>query len=657
LRGELDPAHAGFNVQPKDCSRGGSGRSMHTSTIAVLLAFTACARPSASPPAKTTGAAKQIPIVAVSREGSPVAIAKIGGKRVVLVADPDEDAIHTVDMESRTVLARTPLPGRPTQVLVLADGKLAVARRDAATVSILAAVDAKEPLVQVATIATADEPIALAATASNLFVVSGWGRSLERFWIYSGVRTAKYPLGREPRSVALSRDGNRAYVGFMAEGGVATIDLSTNTIITSLMETEKESTSSFIPTAKSIQSFKFKPSISGEFVTHEVDRVPRQTFALATLTVEGKDMVFAPHERVHSGKPEVKSDGYGSSEVPAIAFDVGVLEASGSSTKHPAPPHFSQCRLPRAAVADSVEGTVIVACLGNNTVVAYDATTDHPVARTRFARLVSGGPYGLAIDEEHREVVVATMFDRSVQVLPLHYDDDKNWSVAKAPIALPHVAGLGLSAEAAEGRQLFHVAGSPISSDGRACASCHPDARDDGLVWSTPKGPRQTLFLAGRLGRGAPYGWSGVHETLAAHVEATLGNLKGQDLPDRTMKKLTAWLDSIPPPPRSKHELTTEEARGRAIFMSAETACTTCHEESKGFGGGPSDVKSATPGDSHKEFIVPSLHFLAGSAPYFHDGRYKSIDELIEGVDGTMGNTKQLSPSDKRALASYLMTL
>ena len=30
-----------------------------------------------------------------------------------------------------------------------------------------------------------------------------------------------------------------------------------------------------------------------------------------------------------------------------------------------------------------------------------------------------------------------------------------------------------------------------LSGDGRACASCHPDGRDDGLVWSTPNGPRQ----------------------------------------------------------------------------------------------------------------------------------------------------------------------
>ena len=41
-----------------------------------------------------------------------------------------------------------------------------------------------------------------------------------------------------------------------------------------------------------------------------------------------------------------------------------------------------------------------------------------------------------------------------------------------------------------------------ISADGRVCASCHPDGREDGVAWVTPEGPRQTPMLAGRLGKG-----------------------------------------------------------------------------------------------------------------------------------------------------------
>jgi cytochrome c peroxidase len=48
---------------------------------------------------------------------------------------------------------------------------------------------------------------------------------------------------------------------------------------------------------------------------------------------------------------------------------------------------------------------------------------------------------------------------------------------------------------------------------------------------------------------------------------------------------------------------------------------------------------------------------VAARAPYFHDGRYATLDTLISGIDGTMGNTKQLSAEDKNALAAYLRSL
>ena len=51
------------------------------------------------------------------------------------------------------------------------------------------------------------------------------------------------------------------------------------------------------------------------------------------------------------------------------------------------------------------------------------------------------------------------------------------------------------------------------------------------------------------------------------------------------------------------------------------------------------------------------LAFVGLTAPYFHDGRWKSLDDLVEGCDGVMGHTKHLSSSDKQALVAYLRTL
>ena len=71
------------------------------------------------------------------------------------------------------------------------------------------------------------------------------------------------------------------------------------------------------------------------------------------------------------------------------------------------------------------------------------------------------------------------------------------------------------------------------------------------------------------------------------------------------------------------------------------------------------------------KFIVPSLRNLAFTAPYMHDGRFKTLDDVInfysEGVqrsaniDSKMGFVHQggarLTSDDKRKIIAFLLTL
>ena len=56
-------------------------------------------------------------------------------------------------------------------------------------------------------------------------------------------------------------------------------------------------------------------------------------------------------------------------------------------------------------------------------------------------------------------------------------------------------------------------------------------------------------------------------------------------------------------------------------------------------------------------FDTPSLALVAGTAPYFHDGRYRSLRALLLDCDGKMGSTSGLSPADLDALEVYLGTM
>jgi cytochrome c peroxidase len=68
-------------------------------------------------------------------------------------------------------------------------------------------------------------------------------------------------------------------------------------------------------------------------------------------------------------------------------------------------------------------------------------------------------------------------------------------------------------------------------------------------------------------------------------------------------------------------------------------------------------VKSRSRVDRDERFNTPSLRFVGGRAPYYHDGRFATLKDLLHGADGSMGHTAQLSPPDMEALEAFLMTL
>ena len=51
------------------------------------------------------------------------------------------------------------------------------------------------------------------------------------------------------------------------------------------------------------------------------------------------------------------------------------------------------------------------------------------------------------------------------------------------------------------------------------------------------------------------------------------------------------------------------------------------------------------------------LKGIGGTGPYFHDGRYKTLRELLVSSDGKMGNTKHLSNDDLDALEAFMRSL
>jgi hypothetical protein len=200
-----------------------------------------------------------------------------------------------------------------------------------------------------------------------------------------------------------------------------------------------------------------------------------------------------------------------------------------------------------------------------------------------------------------------------------------------------------------EGQTLFHT---PVN--GIACASCHPEGRDDGHVWNVAGERRRTPSLAGGLLETAPFHWQGELVDMHAVVGETWVHRMGGAMPDsHTVEALGEWLEGVPRPAPTRTLAAKLFVQGKELFERADVGCTTCHS-------GPTLTNNQTvfvgTGDS---FQVPSLRGVGSRAPYLHDGRATTLRDRFAPMGGGTqhGNTSQLTDHELDLLVGYLETL
>jgi mono/diheme cytochrome c family protein/DNA-binding beta-propeller fold protein YncE len=550
---------------------------------------------------------------------------------------------------------------------VLSDGRVLATITDANRLAVLTA-DGRDSLRLVAVVETDVEPAGLAATSdeSTVLVASRTGRTLTAYAGHTLARAGRAELPRDPYSVTTNGDGTMAFVSHVSGGHLTVVALATMTTVQDIVVENQ------LNRAERRQLAQFRAAgWTEESLSGTARRKGAQGFTLARSNALAR--VFAPLVLVDPGSEEERTGGYGNSgsetEVPAVAVldDGAALFTSsleieqrsfgwgGASESADRPP----CLLPRASAVDDATRTLFVACAGIDSVVAFDLASAAPASAELWRAHVASGPEGLAVDPAGARVVVWSSFDRVVSTLPLAPVKADTGSEPRAvAFAVESTPAHALPDDVKLGRLLFNASSDPrVALDGRGCASCHPSARDDGFVWSTPRGPRRTKVLAGMLSGTAPYSWDGFTGDLEAHVEQVFDRLKGQGgLRPFERRALLRYLESLPLPPASRQEASLV-ARGRRVFESAAARCSSCHDDARFTDRSMHDVSSRTAADLSKSFDTPSLRRVASRAPFFHDGRYPTLESLIEGVDGTMGKTKHLSPDEQKALVAYLRSL
>jgi DNA-binding beta-propeller fold protein YncE len=588
------------------------------------------------------------------------AVAIDGVAFAAFVADADNEAVHRVDLTSYEV-ATTALPCAPEQVLVIDAERVAVTLRGCNQVALLA-IDAAGEGSILATAKVPSEPWGLAVTPrGELLVSSAWGHALT---VLDGATLDvlyKVGLAKEPRGVAVTPDGRRAFLTHVSGDAVSIVDLG------GAARASEEARARRV-TALGGHYRNRVESEAGAGTLHPTGALG---YALA-LNEEGTRL-FLPHLAVQNGSEAERavSTGYGSvrveedTTVPSVAVlavhDERVLGARPSGAKKHAPrarippnprlefavaPGGSTARQARAAAV--LGDALFVVSLGTDQLVELDARSLDPAMSSRKAYDVGAGPTGVDVDGRLGIAVVWNQFSHDLSIVNLGSGVVETVPVAADP----------MPADLAAGRRVFFSdRDRRTSRDGRACASCHPDGREDGLVWRLGSGPRQTPMLAGRLQRG-PFGWLGKHDTLEANMQDTMMRLGGSGLPPADLANVAAYLRRGLVTPVREPDQSPRVARGKALFSSIELGCTNCHRaETQMTDHDVHDVGSKAKTDQTTKFRTPPLVFLDGTAPYFHDGRYTTLEQMIADNLDRMGNTSHLDANDRAALAAYLRTL
>lgn len=608
-----------------------------------------------------------------ARRGAPLAVVRRDGRRIALLADQDTRSLLSIDTAAEgSVIAKTFLGAKPREIVVLEDGRVAVTIENQGLLLIMDWPVADAPLVGLCARPVGLGAWGLAASedGAQLVATSGWGKSsLVAFDSETFAITSKKQLPRSARGVVIGKDG-RAYVAHMAGSAVSVVDFERpDRGVGSLSMSVMPGAPDYRVDPASVDVVARAPR--GELSLPSPPREPlsrsnAQAYVLASVRLDPaapkktpqpsseeteRSRILVPMVSVNPGDPGAPTSYYGNPTdgVARHTPFMGVIDAAGGrrlGTRTSPDQPGQACLLPRAIAADEQRGVVFVACVGLNAVVELDAWAAEPFRAERSRIGVPDGPFGLVYDAKANQLIVASQFARTLSVF------EPGGAELGSSISLGEIA---MDPDVRAGRKLFYGTNTHLSRDGMACASCHPDGLEDGLTWQTPEGPRQTLMLAGRLKDSAPYGWMRGEATLEGYVGDTISRLGGAGLDGREMKGLTAYLKELRQPIDLPHD---QSSRGRELFFASATGCAECHTTGRGVDGrshsfGP--VQSR-PG-SQQSVNTPSLIGIGSSAPYFHDGRYATLEELLADPSSVMGRSATLSKEDRAALAEYLYSL
>lgn len=598
------------------------------------------------------GSAMQTSTISLSPES--LALSPVG--EVLYIAELTAHRVDVFDLQIQRISSSIPVPARPTGLAISPDGnRLYVTCSNEQ--DWLCIIDGRSH--EILTISQAGRgarsPV-IGEAGKRIYICNQLDSSLSLFDGETGKELKRIDVGHEPFSAALSKDGLSLYIAHRLPAGPSIGETVAACI--SIVKAVDMTVEKIIPLpngSTGVNDLCFSPDGRYVFVVHllahyqlpttQIDKGWMNTNVLSILdTQTGELRKTVLLDDINRGaanpwKVSCTPDGEQLCVTHAGTHDISLIDL---------PKLFEKAGLIESRITGA----------GSKKPDFQNAVSSDLTFLAELRRripILGKGPRGLVVTD--KAIYVSNFFSDTLNRIEL----------SEEPILQVKEIALSDTADSSPirlGEMLFHDA-SQAFQGWQSCASCHPDARSDGLNWDllndgigNPKNTKSLVFSH----QTPPAMSVGVRETAEEAVRSGFHHILFVEEKDEQAKAIDAYLQSLHPQAGSiglAEENRELIRKGIQLFYSKRTHCSSCHN-----GIYYTDLQSHDVGtrgilDRQDRFDNPTLREVWRTAPYLHDGRATTLrDVLIRcNPNDRHGHTSSLSEEEIAALEAFLLSL
>ncbi len=590
---------------------------------------------------------------------SPFNLAVSGDGKTLYVVAQEAGELMVVDAENRKVLQHIRVGEHPHSVVLSDDERKAfVSNQWSDNVMI---VDLANTRVT-DTISTGNGPsgLSLSGDESFLYAVNTFSSDLTVIDLNKKHEIKRLPAGYNPTGVALAPANNKLYVSSRR----AHIVPYGQPLVSDIVEFDSKK-----------QRVKARHGMHDAYMMENITFTPNGDLALVSL-IRPKNLI--PTVQVERGW--MMNHGFGvieqTGQQRAVQF---LLDEPNAYYSDPFDIEVSKDGK-RAFVSSAGVNCISVINLDSIRAILKQYSdeelnylaNDLSFSRHYIEKRISTGasPKGIVVSADNSRLYVANQLDDQIGVIDLQTLE------MLEPIDLEGPRRITV---ARRGRQVFVNAGGTFQNQ-YSCYTCHPDNHEDGLVYNMAgKGMGRNVTNTQSLreiNHTGPFKWNGKNQTVykqdGMRFSTVLTRTEAFSYSD--LDALVSYiLTGIKNPPNLMYnpngELTASQLRGKEIFerkvdnfgneIPENGRCVTCHPAPYFSNFRFADVGTLSETDDPIQFDTPHLNNIFASAPYLHDGRAETLEEIwtLYGGEDKHGVVNDMTKMQLNDLINYLNSI